>query len=98
MWAWRMDWWHDEESLPSPTGPSAPSSSRAVIAWIMSNRLNVFCRSNATLLVAIIILIIKTTSYFRKVIQPTARLTSGTHSTCTTSTTTAGFQTLRNKK
>ncbi|EFX83471.1 hypothetical protein DAPPUDRAFT_301940 [Daphnia pulex] len=30
MWAWRMDWWHDEESLPSRTGPSAPSSSRAV--------------------------------------------------------------------
>lgn len=91
MWAWRMDWWHDEESLPSRTGPSAPSSSRAVIAWIMSNRPNVFCRSSeepsprccpaterrAIITIIIIIRSITTTSYSRRAIHQTAPPTSG---------------------
>lgn len=90
MWAWRMDWWHDEESLPSRTGPSAPSSSRALIAWIMSNRPNVFCRSSEepslrccpaterrAIITIIIIRSITTTSYSRRAIHQTVPPTSG---------------------
>ncbi len=47
-----MDMVGHEESLPSPTGPCAPSnSSRAAIDWIMSNRLNVFCRSHPPIII-----------------------------------------------